>query len=100
MNGSHLVQLLPRVAPGPVVRFVLAEPHGHQFVPTVIEDRPVRQMQTENIRSFHELIIMLLPLFQIPVRLYKAGWRKPRIKKRPTKLMATVVSVKESGMER
>lgn len=63
MNGSHLVQLLPRVAPGPVVRFVLAQPHGHQLVPTVIEDRPVRQMQTENIRSFHEPIITLLPLF-------------------------------------
>lgn len=50
MNGSYLLQLRPRVAPGPVVRFVLTEPHSHQFIPTVIEDWPVKGMQTENIR--------------------------------------------------
>lgn len=36
----YTFKLLPRVAPGPVVCFVLSEPHGHQLVPTVIEDRP------------------------------------------------------------
>lgn len=52
MNGTHLIQLHPRVAPGPVVCFVLTEPHSHQFISTVIEDRPVEEMQTENLRSF------------------------------------------------
>lgn len=46
MNGSDRLQLRPRVAPGPVVGFVLTEPHSHQLIPTVIEDRPVEEMQT------------------------------------------------------
>lgn len=62
MNGSYLLQLRPRVAPGPVVRFVLAEPHSHQFIPTVIEDRPVEETQTENIRSFFKPTVIMYAL--------------------------------------
>lgn len=56
MNESHLLQLLPRVAPGPVVRFVLTEPDSHQFIPTVIKDRPIVEMQRENI--FKPTVVM------------------------------------------
>lgn len=45
---SYFFKLLPRVAPGPVVSFVLSEPHSHQLVPTVIEDWPVEDEKKEN----------------------------------------------------
>lgn len=45
---SYGLKLLPRVAPGPVVCFVLSEPHSHQLIPAVIEDWPVESENREN----------------------------------------------------
>lgn len=38
---TDLVEFLPGVAPGPIVRLVLPDPHCHQLVATIIEDGSV-----------------------------------------------------------
>lgn len=49
---SHCNELLPRVAPGPVVGFVQSSPHSHQLVATVIEDGPVEENKKMNQHFF------------------------------------------------
>lgn len=49
---SHCIELLPRVAPGPVVGFVQSSPHRHQLVAAVIEDGPVEENKKTNQNIF------------------------------------------------
>lgn len=44
----HFFELFPWIAPGPVVCFVLPEPHRHQLVPTVVEDLSVKDEKRES----------------------------------------------------
>lgn len=49
---SHCIELLPRVAPGPVVGFVQSSPHSHQLVAAVIEDGSVEENKKMNQKFF------------------------------------------------
>lgn len=48
---SHCIELLPRVAPGPVVGFVKSSPHSHQLVTAVIEDGPGKNKKKMNAKN-------------------------------------------------
>lgn len=49
---TYRFKLLPRVAPGPIVCFVLSEPHSHQLIPTVIEDWSVQNKERKKKKHF------------------------------------------------